>query len=212
MERIYSFLPSVLIIAVIAGVAHFYVKWAIKRFGDNFKSVEWHRNNHSKVMWTVGAPFVNVLAPALEELVFRAPLIIAFSTMSLSAWYGVVISSGLFALVHWFGKKIWISDILLARENGNHKSDILGAEVKRLNAEEGKMVMMRKVLHIVFTLPLGILAGYYGIKYQSLWVAFGIHFAWNLIVPTLLQILVALVVIGTSFLMDIMRWRRRSSV
>lgn len=214
MERIYVFLPSVLVIVCIAGATLLYLKWVIKRFGDNFKSVEWHKKNQRKVVWTVGTPMINVWEPAVEELIFRAPLIIAFGTMSSVAWYGVFASSVLFALSHWFGKKIWIPEILSAKENGNHKSDDMVAEMNRLHAEEGKMIMVRKVLHVVFTLPLGILAGYYGIKYQSVWVAFGIHSVWNLIMPAVLPFLMLLGVLtflGISSLWDRVRWRRRRS-
>ncbi len=208
MERIYAFLPSVLVMACIAGVTFLYVKWVIKRFGDNFKSVEWHEKNQRKVIWAVGTPLAHVWAPAVEELIFRAPLIIAFGAMSSVAWYGVFASSGLFALSHWFGKKIWMPDILSARENGNHKTDDVVAEANRLHAEEGKMIMVRKVLHVVFTLPLGILAGYYGIKYQSIWVAFGIHSVWNLVMPIVVSILMllgVLTLVGISSLWDRVR-------
>jgi len=214
VERIYVFLPSVLVIAVIAGATLLYLKWVIKRFGDDFKSVEWHKKNQWKVIWTVGTPLTNAWAPAVEELIFRAPLIIAFSAMSSVAWYGVFASSGLFALSHWFGKKIWMPEILSAKENGNHKSDDVVAEIDRLHTEEGKMIMVRKVLHVIFTLPLGILAGYYGIKYQSVWVAFGIHSVWNLVMPAVLPILMLLGMlasVGISSLWDRVRWRRRRS-
>ncbi|MEK7452739.1 MAG: CPBP family intramembrane glutamic endopeptidase [Patescibacteria group bacterium] len=214
MERIYAFLPSVLVIACIAGATLLYMKWVIKRFGDNFKSVEWHKKNQWKVVWTVSTPLTNVWAPAVEELIFRAPLIIAFSAMSSVAWYGVFASSGLFALTHWFGKKIWIPEILSARENGDHKSDDVMAEVDRLHQEAGKRILVQKVFHVVFTLPLGILAGYYGIKYQSVWVAFGIHSVWNLVMPAVLPILMFLGVlafVGISSLWDRVRWRRRRS-
>lgn len=214
MERIYAFLPSVLVIACVAGATLLYKKWVIKRFGDNFKSVEWHKKNQWKVMWTVGMPLTNVWAPAVEELIFRAPLIVAFSAMSSVAWYGVFASSGLFALSHWFGKKIGMLDILSAKENGNHKSDDVVAEMNRLHTEKGKMIMVRKVLNVVCTLPLGILAGYYGIKYQSVWVAFGIHLVWNLVMPAVLPLLMLLGMLtffGISSLWDRMRWRWRRS-
>lgn len=214
MERIYVFLPSVLILACIAGATLFYLKWITKYFGNNFKSVEWHEKNKWKVVWTVGAPLTNVWGPAVEELIFRAPLIIAFSAVSSVAWYGIFASSGLFAFIHWLGKKILMPDILSARENGNHKSDDVVTEMNRLHQEEGKMIMVRKVLHIVFTLPLGILAGYYGIKYQSIWVAFGIHSIWNLIMPAVLPLLILLgmlVFFGISSLRDRVRWKRRRS-
>ena len=211
MERIYAFLPSVLVIACIAGATRLYLKYVIKRFGDNFKSVEWYKNNQWKVIWTVGTPLINVWAPAVEELIFRAPLIIAFGAMSSVAWYGVFASSGLFALSHWFGKKIWMLDILSARENGNHKTDDLEAEVNQLHTEKGKMIMVRKVLHVVFTFPLGILTGYYGIKYQSVWVAFGIHSTWNLVMPFILPFLGFFGVLAFAFLWGMVRWRWRRS-
>ncbi len=214
MERIHAFLPSILGIACIAGVTFLYLKWVIKRFGDNLKSVEWHKKNERKVVWTVGVPLVNVWMPAVEELVFRAPLIIMFSAMSSTAWYGVFVSSGLFALSHWFGKQIWMPDILSARENGDHESDDVVAETNRLHEEKGREIMVRKVIHVVLTLPLGILAGYYGIKYQSIWVAFGIHSAWNLIMPSVLKILILLAAfafLGIYSLWDRVREERRRS-
>ncbi len=192
MERIYAFLPSVLILAVIAGGTYLYLKWVIKRFGDNLKSVEWCQNNRLKIAWTIGTPMINVWAPAVEELIFRAPLIITFGYMSSIAWYGVFASSGLFALMHWSGKKIGISEILSVRESGSHKSDEVEAEMNRLHTEAGKMIIVRKVVHVIFTLLLGILSGYYGIEYQSVWVAFGIHSIWNLIIHTVVSFVVLL--------------------
>ena len=214
MERIYTFLPSVLVIACIAGTTLLYMKWVIKRFGDNFKSTEWHKKNQWRVIWTVGTPLTNVWAPAVEELIFRAPLIIAFGAMSSVAWYGVFVSSGLFALSHWFGNKIWMPEILSARENGDHKSDDVVAEVDRLHQKAGRRILVQKVLHVVLTFPLGILAGYYGIKYQSIWVSFGIHSAWNLIMPFVLPLFVLLgmlAFLGISSLWDRMRWKWRRS-
>ncbi|MFH0892178.1 MAG: CPBP family intramembrane glutamic endopeptidase [Candidatus Falkowbacteria bacterium] len=212
MERIYEFMPSVFILAGIAGVTLLYLKLIIKRFGKNFKSVEWHERNKRKVAWSVGTPSVSLWAPAVEELIFRAPLIIAFSAISSVAWYGIFASSALFALMHWFGNKICILDIFSVRENGEHKSDNVADEVDRLRAEEGKMVMARKVFHVVLTFPLGILAGYYGIKYQSVWVAFGIHSAWNLIMPAVLQIIMLIVMLatlGVTSLWHKVRWNRK---
>lgn len=199
--------------ACIVGATIFYVKRVITRFGDNFKSVEWQKNNRMKVFWTLSIP-LTVLSPAVDELIFRVPLIIAFGAISSVAWYGVFASSGLFALSHWFGKKIRMSEIIYAKENGNHKSDDVVAEINRLHTKEGKIIMARRVLHVVLALPLGILTGYYGIKYQSVWVAFGIHFVWNFVIPVVVPILIflgALVFFGISSLWDGVVWRRRRS-
>jgi len=212
VERIYLFLPSILFITCIAGITHLYIRLVIKRFGDNFKSVEWHEKNERKVSWMLGTPTNNVLAPAMEELIFRAPLIIAFSAMSSVAWYGIFASSGIFALMHWLGKKIWMPDILSARENSDHKTDDMVVEVNRLHQEKGREIMVRKVLHVILMLPLGILTGYYGIKYQSIWVAFGIHSIWNLIMPIVLLIFMFLVMFalaGILFLWNKVKWKQK---
>lgn len=212
MERIYALLPSILVLACIAGATLLYLKWVIKHFGENnIKSVEWNKKNEWRIVWTVTMPLISVWAPAFEEIIFRAPLIIAFSAVSSVAWYGIFASSGLFAIGHWFEKKIWMPEILSARENGEHKSDDVVAEINRLYQEKRKMILVRKVLHVIFTLPLGILAGYYGIKYQSIWVAFGIHSVWNLIMPVVLSLLMILgmfVFLGISSLWDRVRWKR----
>lgn len=213
MERIYAFLPSVLVITCIAGVALLYVRWNIKRFGDNFKSVEWQKKNQWVVIWTVGTPLANVWAPAVEELLFRAPLIIMFGAMSSAAWYGIFTSSGLFALLHLLGKKIYIAEILSSREDGDHESDDIEVEMNRLHQEAGTTtILVRKALHVVITFPLGILAGYYGIKYQSIWVAFWIHSAWNLIMPIVLPILATLAMLAFlsfSSLWTKVKWQLR---
>lgn len=212
MERIFMFLPSILVIAGIAGISFFYVKWIIKRYGDDYNSVEWHQQNKWKVTWTVGTPIMNVWAPTIEELIFRAPLIIAFSTLSSFAWYGILASSVLFSLTHWFGKKIGMPEILSAQEENENESDNLESEVERLHQKNSKDILIRRVLNVILTLPLGILAGYYGIKYQSVWLSIGIHSAWNLIMPfvvTLLIILVMLSCFVISLLWDKVRPQRR---
>jgi len=217
MERIYVFLPSVLVLVCIAGAMRLYLKWVINRFGDNFKSVEWHKRNQWKVGWTVGLPSILVWAPAEEELIFRAPLIIACSTLSSVAWYGVFISSVLFALMHWFGEKIWMPEILSELDKDDHKTDDVAAEVNRLHQKKGKWIVVRKVLHVISSLPVGVLAGYYGIKYQSIWVSVCIHSAWNLIMPLVLQLIPLLMLSGVYIFLSISSlwdkvwwWRRRS--
>lgn len=210
MERVLMFLPSVVVIACIAGVTLIYIKLVIRRFGDDFKSVEWHEQNRRKVTWLVGTPLEYVLYPTFEELIFRAPLIIAFSTMSSFAWYGILTSSVLFSLMHWFGKKIMLPEILSERKSGNHKSDDIKEEGERLHQEAGKRILVTKIAHVVLTLPLGILAGYYGIKCQSIWVSVGIHSVWNLVMPAVVTLLVMVGMIGFIAILSLWGKVRRS--
>lgn len=105
-------------------------------------------------------------------------------------------------------------EIFSARKSNQHKIDDVVAEIDRLHQKHRKEIVIRKALHVVCTLLLGILLGYYGIKYQSVWVAFGIHTAWNLIMPFVVLLLILMGVLAEhsiSSLWDRVRWRRRRS-
>ena|SRR3989344_3700349 len=211
IDRIMQFLPSILVIASIAISTFIYLKVVIKKIGPAWKSVEWHSKNKWKVIWLVGAPAVNVWAPTAEELIFRAPIIIAFGTMSSSAWIGILISSAVFGAIHWFGKKINILEILSEKEAGNIKTDNLDTELSELEATQSKRVRIQRIAHVFTTMPLGVLSGYYGIKYQSIWVSVSIHAIWNLVMPIILPLFVLIVVLsvlGISTLWIKLRWSR----
>jgi len=173
VERIYIFLPSILALACIAGIAFLYLKWIARRLGDNFTNEEWREKNVAKILLTVGAPTYYVFAPAVEELIFRAPLIILFGAMTSFAWYGILISSVLFALMH------------------------------LLSQEERKKTLAHKAYRFVATFVLSVLAGYYGIVNQSIWTSFGIHVAWNIIAPALLFIFTLLLIVIHTAIMSL---------
>ncbi len=211
-ERIAVFLPSILILTCIAAATFIYLRLVARRWRENLKSVEWCKENKWKVLWLFGTPACNIWAPTAEELIFRAPLIIAFGSITGNAWWGILASSVAFAFVHYFGKKINFLEVLSAKENGETKSDDLQAEITDMEKAQAQQMKIRRLLHIVATLPLGILAGYYGIKYQSIWVSVGIHSVWNLLMPVLLPLLVLLVMLtffGITELWDRFRWRYR---
>lgn len=183
MERILLFLPSILIIGGIAIVTFLYLKLMIRKFGDNLKSIDWVEQNKLRVSLLLSSPNAYILAPTWEELVFRAPIIIMFSELSQSAWYGILVSSILFSVLHWRGNKITLFEILDAKELGENKSDNLKDESERLRQEKKKRVKLRKALHVLLTFPTGIMLAYCGIKYQSIWMTVGLHSLWNLFMP-----------------------------
>lgn len=183
MERILLFLPSILIIGGIAIITYVYLKWITKKLGNNLKSVSWIEKNKLKISLLISSPSVYILAPAWEELVFRAPLIIAFGELSSVAWCGIIASSILFSLLHWFGNKVSMFEIFDAKENGENESDNLKDESTRLSLTMRKQIKLKKILHVLFTIPIGIISGYLGVKYQSIWICVGIHSLWNLIIP-----------------------------
>ncbi|MDP3696645.1 MAG: CPBP family intramembrane metalloprotease [Candidatus Taylorbacteria bacterium] len=184
----------------------------MKRYRENLKSIEWLKENEWKVIWLIGTPACNIWAPTAEELIFRAPLIVAFGNISGNAWWGILASSIAFAFIHYFGKKINFLEVLLAKENSETKNDDLQTTISDIEKAQAQQMKTRRLLHIVATLPLGILAGYYGIKYQSIWVSVGIHSVWNLLMPTILPFLVLLVMLaffGITEVWDRFRWRYR---
>lgn len=205
MERIEQFLPSILILLGIAVLAFIYLKFTIKRLGQNFKSVEWHQENKWKVMWSIGIPAQNIWAPTAEELIFRAPLIVAFSVISPQAWIGILVSSVAFAAIHWFGKKVNILEIISKKEKGDAKTDSVEAELAQIEEASPRGMRIRRIAHVIAVIPLGVLAGFYGIEYQSIWISVGIHAMWNLFMPLILLILafiVSLLFLGVSSLWD----------
>ena len=195
MERISLFLPSILIIGGIAVIMFLYLKLMIRKFGDNLKSIDWVEQNKLKASLLLSSPNAYIFAPTWEELVFRAPIIIMFSELSQSAWYGILASSILFSVLHWRGNKITFFEILDARDNGEKESDNLEDESERLSQKMKKEVKQRKALHVLLTFLSGIIFGYFGIKYQSIWISVGLHSLWNLIMPILVVVLIILAAI-----------------
>ncbi len=192
-ERFFQFLPSIAILTSIAIATLIYLRLVLKRFKERIKSIEWCKENHWKIIWLIGTPVQNVWAPVAEELIFRAPLIVIFSTVSGNAWRGIWISSVFFSLVHYFGHKITLFDVFSAKESSETKTDSLEAEISDIKKREAKRLRITKFLHPITVFPLGILSGYYGIKYQSIWASVGIHFVWNLVMPIILVLVVLIV-------------------
>jgi membrane protease YdiL (CAAX protease family) len=151
IERIFLFFPSVFTLVCIAIITRVYLRLIFKHYEENLKGVEWQQKNKRRVAWMIDKPTNFIWAPIYEELMFRAPLIIVFDTISYLAWCGIVVSACLFSVKHWQIKKSW--------------------------------------LQVVLAFIFSVLAGYFGVKYQSIWLSVGIHFAWNLIMPIVIPTL-----------------------
>jgi len=186
MEKVYEFLPSILTLVGIVISLFFYWNFLIRKFyGERLNSLEWLAKNKRKST-LISMPVFVIMVPAVEELIFRFPLVILFDTVSdLGAWYGIFISSGLFAFIHIFIPQVVTPDILTAYERGECISDDVKEESKRIRKKNKKHVNIQRLSRIVFSFLLGLLAGYFAIKYQSIWVALGIHAGWNLFISDL---------------------------
>lgn len=176
------------------------------------KSIEWYKENEWKVECLLGIPTINIFAPILEELIFRTPLIILFSNINSSAWIGIFVSALAFASIHYFGNQIKLFEVLAAKESGQIKTDNSLEGITETEKIQAQQMKIRRLSHVVCTFPLGILTGYYGIKYQSIWLSVGIHSAWNLLMPIFLLLLMILVSCAYSSVADAwdrFQWKHR---
>ena len=205
-ERMVQFLPSILTLMGIAALVYVYLKLVTIYLGEHLKSIAWCKNNKWKVAFLIGTPAANIWAPVSEELIYRVPLIIAFTSVSRNAWWGILASSVIFASSHYFGNKVNLLQIVLAEKNGEIKTDDVEMEGNELQKAQAQDAWKWRLAHVVATLPLGILASYYGIKYQSIWLSVGIHFAWNLVMPIIMPFLGLIVLLICLAIMNI--WTR----
>jgi membrane protease YdiL (CAAX protease family) len=199
MEKLYFYLPTILSVASLAGLVWVYM-YIIKRYlKDKLSSVEYVTKNQFWLSWIYATPAIALFAPLVEELIFRMPLILLFDTNSAGKQWAIIGSSLIFGCIHLYGNKITMLDFI-GREP---KSDDLKTEINEIVIENsGWKILARKIWNAVATFGLGIALAHYAIESQSIWVAIGIHAAWNLFMPILIMlavvIVIAVFVIGNS--------------
>src|SRR3989338_494760 len=113
--RLNVFLPSLIILAalVLVGVVYIrIIKWRLK---GKLNSIAWVQEHHRQISWTISFPLLYVFGPAIEELIFRAPLVVLFENISSGAWWGISISAILFALTHWWTQNYHAGWIMFSR-------------------------------------------------------------------------------------------------
>lgn len=192
-ERFMYFLPSILIIAGIYIAAQIYLALVTKLLGTNLKSIEWIKRNRKKIFILFFLPIGGILAPAGEELIFRAPVIIFFEGISYSAWLVILFSAFLFAISHYFWTEEKFVGFFLEKERFKTETDNLEFEVKRILQSKEKEIRNKKIANICFAFLMGIISGYCGVLYQSIWVSVGIHAIWNLFFAPALEIVVLII-------------------
>lgn len=220
MERVYEFLPSIIVIACIAALAILFFKLLVKYFGDNLRNTEWVQKNKLKAYLLCVLRY-HVVEPTVEELVYRAPLVLVFSTVSSFAWYVILAVSGAPLLFSLFLRRS--SDTVLVRYFMGIRNvapdapDASGAS--RMSPETAKKADIAcKVFGVVSAVSLGIVSGYYGILYQSIWLSVGIHAAWNVTLMTVMPVVGLLAMLTgcvvfyeTKYLWDEWSWRRKAT-
>lgn len=54
------------------------------------------------------------------------------------------------------------------------------------------------VWHVVITIPLGLISGYCGIRFQSIWASIACHFVWNVLTSLLYFVIIPLYIAARS--------------
>jgi len=141
-----------------------------------------------------------VQCPAIEELIFRAPLIVAFDDFTTSTWVCIAVSSLLFGSLHLANTNLRTMIKLASERSEDEKrrqmlDNTTPSEadefIKRELAEEkvrNPEPLAVKIASTISPTLMGFLVSYLGIKYQSVFVAFGIHSAWNFLLLPLLYL------------------------
>lgn len=177
IERITHFLPSMLIIATAAVLTFLYVRILRLAWGkENAMDREWIKTHKWTYLLLFRIPITCAFFPAAEELLFRTPIIIGFHQLSYYAFLGISISGLLFGAGHYLKhrnpitdeKLFGIKDVTFAILVSNKKSQ----KRKRVN---------RKWLRFLKSTIGGSIYGYFGIRYQSLYVSVGLHMVSNII-------------------------------
>lgn len=185
IERIAMHAPSfVLLLTIGLLVRHLNRSYYLKHKEDS-KSIQWVHDN-VKVLVVRRYVFRGVIIhPILEELIFRMPLIILFGELSLTAWVAIIISSIVFSITHLLNAERDERDnITFSTLMQRYKSGLLGSDNyteeflkihNRLPVPKKSKGFVKNPTQVIAAIVAGLMAGYFGIKLQSIWVSVAIH-------------------------------------
>lgn len=148
----------------------------------------------------IGACKLLIAVPLSEELVFRAPLVLVFESLTPAARVAVLLSALAFAMVHVYGswgeksKSMYAQHLFWQRyEAGLLKDEEFWKDLREIRnlaeqwaSQNAFQVYLVDGIQFVAPLVMGAIAGYVGIKEQSLWWPIAIHSVSNATVSLLL--------------------------
>jgi membrane protease YdiL (CAAX protease family) len=197
IEKLVSFLPAIIVLSSIVVILLCLYRFIPARLLDKEKlknlkyAVQWSKEHKLRIV-LMTILVAGLYFPALEELIFRAPLIVIFDTLSGHAWIGILVSSVLFAVVHYSGKfAVTGFEAMKEMSIANREPE---ERVDRFESKRENFIKVIKWGRLISSFLIGILLGYLAIKYQSLYLCFGVHAAWNLVLRHILGILAGIVV------------------
>lgn len=187
LERIYALMPSLTILVTLIVIGRIYALLMKKRVEERFKDLEWV-SGHRLQITALFAPLMFIQAPLVEETAARFPLLVLFSDLSGWAWYGILASAALFSLWYWYNNEDYHAGTYLVsdKRKGRNTSNDSYQEVERIKKNHKKAIRSGRIYQTIMVFFLGVLAGYFSLKFQSIWWAVGIHIAWNIFFLTIL--------------------------
>lgn len=203
--------PSISAALILVCVAITYCHYISKHYGGKLNSADWTRKNRLKSYFLCFWPVIAVLIPAIEELLFRAPLVLFFDKLTLISWIFIVISSVYFAYMHWETPFAGFTNVNL---NEQIENDDIGFAVQKAKLEHPEPIQT-KITRVSIIFPFSIFCGYLSIAYQSVWASIIFHSLWNTFWP-LFVFLIALIIGGALKLLSIIfdkyddwKWKRK---
>jgi len=181
VERLMDLLPSIIVLFIVAVSSFGFFETAISRCirdqdHNKFEAFQrWAKDNRKKAYFAFHLPTLLLFSPSKEELMFRVPLLVLFGSISALAWLGIIMSAMAFSLVHYSSP---LNDPIF--------------EATSKNEDEDKKRGLRKIkrARAMISLIFGIMIGYLGVRYQSLWLCASIHASWNLVMAVILPFLI----------------------
>lgn len=198
-ERIVHFFPSILTLLTAAILVFLYIRLIRLAWGkENVMNIEWLKAHKWRNLLLIQFPATCIFFPTLEELIFRAPIIIGFNNLTYYAYLSISISGLLYGVGHYFKDR---NPITYSKLFGIKSA--LPAFMSTLPAKSRKKLEevtdgKKRWRRFVITTVLGFIFGYFGIKYQSLYLSIGLHMANN--------VLAIVVVISASLFLRAGQW------
>jgi membrane protease YdiL (CAAX protease family) len=152
---------------------------------DELLSLAWTRRHKVRVYFFFRFIPLVIVAPAFEELAYRAILAGTFQRLTWGAWVAIVISAAIFSYDHLPGVKARPGEIRRAALGGEDlaPTDDPVEAMARARQSLGNVEQKRRAKQAGMALALGLLLGGLTVGMQSLIIPFAIHATWNLIAP-----------------------------
>lgn len=172
-------LPLVILLIFIIAIWAIYTRIVTKQTvqGKSYKQLS--NKRRKKLALSIGLPTLLLGGPALEEIVFRLPLILFFQDLNAAAWYTIGISSIIFGMTH---HKIGVrtADKILNTDTVREHMKVLSSKDQR-QAQRFVQIGMKMQVVLQTTL-LGVIFGFFAVETQSILIPFIMHVVWNFLV------------------------------